>query len=97
MFTNTANSIAETSIIGSDTLFSAKIMITNTIAIEIAFTILKSRSVMFIRSFVAADSPIIMPFLSYFSSMSESASTCALTSGEATLYSLPRHTTQASS
>ena len=64
MFTVIANSITATRMIGSETERSAIRMMIKIAAIETIFTTLKSWSVMSIRSFVAAASPISIPSLS---------------------------------
>lgn len=60
-----ANSITPTKINGSDTDLNKSKMITNIIPIDTALTVLKSVSVMSIRSAVSGPSPINIPPLSY--------------------------------
>mgnify|MGYP006873675891 CR=1 FL=1 len=55
--TKIANSIAETSIIGSDIDLSTNRIITNIATIDTALTVLKSLSVIVIRSLVQGASP----------------------------------------
>ena len=81
------NSITATKITGRVILFSTSAMMTKIAMIEIAFTTLKSSSVVSIRSFVQGASPISIPVESYFFRISFSASIWALTSSDATLYS----------
>ena len=86
-FMNIASSITATRIIGSETLFKTSSIITNIAAIEIASTTLKSWSVISIISLVQGASPMSIPFLSYFLSISLSLVICSFTSSVAVAYS----------
>ena len=68
------SSISATRIIGREILFSTMAIMINIAAIEMAFTILKSVSVVSIISFVQEASPISIALSSYFFSMAASLS-----------------------
>ena len=66
MLIKIANSIAATRIIGNETDLNTQKIIMKIATIDTALTVLKSLSVMVIKSFVHGASPITMEFWSYF-------------------------------
>ena len=89
MLIKMANSMTATRMIGSDTDLNTSAIITKIAPIDTMLTVLKSSSVISIRSFVHGASPINMAEESYFLMILLISSHCAFTSSEATAYSEP--------
>ncbi len=84
-----ANSITDTRITGSDTDLNTNAIIRKIAPMDTTLTVLKSSSVISIKSFVHGASPISIADASYFLMIWLIASHCALTSSDATAYSEP--------
>ena len=81
--------MAATRITGSDTDFRTKNMIKNIAIIETALTVLKSLSVIVIRSFVQGASPITIDVASYFLAISSTLFIWSLISSDANVSFAP--------